>query len=176
MDTRTLLTDLVLQMEWADALVWSTVLAQPRLADDAAIRDRLHHIHLVQRAFLHIWRREPFAFSECMNLRGEALAAWGRACHTALQAYVASLQGPALDSAVTFPAEARIQERFGATAGIPTVAETAVQVTYHSAYHRGQVAARIREIGFDPPLTDYVAWLWLHKPPAPWPAAIAIPS
>ena len=31
-------------------------------------------------------------------------------------------------------------------------------VTFHSAYHRGQVAAAVREAGGEPAYTDYVAW------------------
>ncbi len=32
-------------------------------------------------------------------------------------------------------------------------------VVNHSTHHRAQVAARIREAGFQPPMTDYVFWL-----------------
>jgi uncharacterized damage-inducible protein DinB len=38
----------------------------------------------------------------------------------------------------------------------------------HSAYHRGQVASQLRELGGEPPLTDFVAWIWLDRPPADW--------
>ena len=31
-------------------------------------------------------------------------------------------------------------------------------VAFHSAYHRGQVAAAVREAGGEPAYTDYVAW------------------
>ena len=34
----------------------------------------------------------------------------------------------------------------------------------HSTYHRGQVNARLREIGAEPPLVDYIAWLWFDRP------------
>jgi uncharacterized damage-inducible protein DinB len=51
-----------------------------------------------------------------------------------------------------------------------TVAETMLQVTFHSAYHRGQVSARLREVGVEPPLVDYIAWIWFGRPDAPWPA------
>ena len=32
-------------MAWADAAVWSVVLAAPQAAGDAKIADTLHHIH-----------------------------------------------------------------------------------------------------------------------------------
>jgi uncharacterized damage-inducible protein DinB len=40
----------------------------------------------------------------------------------------------------------------------------------HSTYHRGQVNARLRELGIEPPLTDYIAWIWFGRPEAEWPA------
>ena len=49
------------------------------------------------------------------------------------------------------------------------MAETCLQVCSHSTYHRGQVNARLREIGAEPPLVDYIAWLWFERPAADWP-------
>ena len=42
----------------------------------------------------------------------------------------------------------------------PTSAETAPHVAMHTTHHRGQVNARLRELGAEPPLVDYIAWLW----------------
>jgi len=42
--------DLIQHMEWADALVWTTVMASPAAASNDAIRDRLHHLHHTQHA------------------------------------------------------------------------------------------------------------------------------
>jgi len=41
-------------------------------------------------------------------------------------------------------------------------------VALHSLYHRGQVNARLREVGGTPPLVDYIAWLWFGRPAAEW--------
>ena len=46
----------------------------------------------------------------------------------------------------------------------PTLAETALQVAMHSTYHRGQVNARLRQIGGEPPLVDFIAWIWFGRP------------
>ena len=35
-------------------------------------------------------------------------------------------------------------------------------------YHRGQNATRLRELGGEPPLTDFVAWLWKGRPDGKW--------
>lgn len=34
-------------------------------------------------------------------------------------------------------------------------------VVNHGTYHRGQISMRIRQLGFTPPSTDYIAWLRL---------------
>lgn len=37
-----------------------------------------------------------------------------------------------------------------------TIHEILIHVVNHSTYHRGQIATRIRERGYDPPATDYI--------------------
>jgi uncharacterized damage-inducible protein DinB len=39
-----------------------------------------------------------------------------------------------------------------------TVAEALTQCSRHSHYHRGQNAARLRELGGEPPTTDLIVW------------------
>ena len=59
-----LLRDLYDHQVWADAEHWRAIGAHPPARDDQTIRRRLHHIAIVQRAFL--WavgdRQEQFAF------------------------------------------------------------------------------------------------------------------
>jgi uncharacterized damage-inducible protein DinB len=50
----------------------------------------------------------------------------------------------------------------------PTLAETMLQVASHSTYHRGQVNARLRELAGEPPLVDYIAWIWFGRPAPEW--------
>jgi len=45
-----------------------------------------------------------------------------------------------------------------------SLAETLFQVPAHSTYHRGQVNALIRNAGGEPPLVDFIVWVWLGKP------------
>jgi uncharacterized damage-inducible protein DinB len=47
-------------------------------------------------------------------------------------------------------------------------ADAMYQVVSHSSYHRGQVNTRIRKIGGEPPLTDFIAWIWRGKPSSEW--------
>jgi uncharacterized damage-inducible protein DinB len=60
-------------------------------------------------------------------------------------------------------------ERLGRQASPTTLGETILQAAMHSTYHRGQISARLKEVGTDSPLTDYIVWLWLGRPPAHWP-------
>ena len=41
-----------------------------------------------------------------------------------------------------------------------------LQVALHSMYHRGQINARLRDFGGNPPLVDFIAWVWLGRPAA----------
>ena len=161
--------DLFRQMEWADALVWSVVLKHSVLLEDDTLRDRLYHLHLVQRAFLHIWRGETLAFQGTEQLRGNHLAAWGRAYHASVAPFVESLIDAHLDTTVNLPWASEVMARLGTKVPAPSLAETLVQVPMHSAYHRGQVNSRIRELGPVPPLTDFIAWVWSDKPVPAWP-------
>jgi uncharacterized damage-inducible protein DinB len=70
-------------------------------------------------------------------------------------------------SLVRFPWADRLVERFGAVRPA-TWGESVLQLSTHSAYHRGQVARRLRELGGEPPLTDFIAWLWMDRPAADW--------
>jgi uncharacterized damage-inducible protein DinB len=45
-----------------------------------------------------------------------------------------------------------------------TIEDTFLHLGNHSTHHRGQVVARIREAGFTPPITDYIAWVRAGKP------------
>ena len=62
----TLLADLYGHQAWADAQHWRAIGAHQPARDDPAIRVRLHHIHIVQRAFLWMVgdRKTDFAMTK----------------------------------------------------------------------------------------------------------------
>jgi uncharacterized damage-inducible protein DinB len=138
--------------------------------DDTSVRERLYHVHLVQRAFLQIWRGEQMHFEGTATLRGERLAGWGRAYHADLPGFLSTLDDSQLDTAVQLPWASRITGLVGADLTNPSLGETLMQVALHSTYHRGQINARIRELGVEPPLTDFIAWVWSGKPRPSWPS------
>lgn len=170
--------------EWADAMVWRTALSVDMALADETLRARLHHIHQVQRVFLSVWQG-AFAHLQDSNerrqavmawvnkgneLRGTDLLTWGQTYHHDVQSYVRGLSEDDLAQVVTLPWGEMVAARIGQSPAPSTRAETLQQVTMHSAYHRGQVNTRLRELGAEPPLVDFIAWVWLGKPPVQWPA------
>lgn len=161
MNASLILGDLFRQMSWADASTWKAVLAYTPASEDRLLRERLHHIHLCQHVWLKIWRDEPFDphAGEPLDLAG--LANWAREYHEEVYRYFSSLEGPALVRKLIVP-------ETGDDFHQPQLWESFVQITTHSTYHRGQVSARLREIGGEPAQTDFIAWVGLGKPEAVW--------
>jgi uncharacterized damage-inducible protein DinB len=164
-----MLTTLFRHMEWADAKVWAIVPAAGTPDED--LRWRLTHVHVVQRAFLHIWTNRPVAeafrrpdeFTTLAEIR-----AWARPYYQEARAFVQTLNADRLAEAVHLPWAGELTTTLGRPPDAATLADTCFQVTSHSTYHRGQVNARLRQIGVEPPLVDYIAWVWLGRPAPEW--------
>ncbi len=170
-----LLGELARHAEWADAEMWRAVLdaaGEESAALDSKIELWLHHIHLVQHAFVYIWRAEPLVFPEIGDFADpQALCAWGREGHLSIQDYLSQAAAAELERELDIPwTEQQLEQRQNQPMGPVSVAQSAAQVAMHSTHHRGQVAARLRQLGAEPPMTDYIAWVWFGKPEAEWPA------
>lgn len=155
-------------MEWADALTWRSVIDTPSLHNDRPLLERLHHLHSTQWAYLQIWRGEPLQIAESASFVDlPALKARARDYYLQLSLFMAELREDLLTQTVDFPWAAQLTARFGVAA--PTnLAESMLQVMLHTTYHWGQVAMRVREAGGEPPLCDFIAWLWLQRPAPQW--------
>lgn len=166
--------ELFSHMEWADANVWRAVLAHGAAAQDSALRDWLLHIHTVQQAFLHAWKNEGMVFrqaSEFPNLL--SIQQWALPYYAGARQYLDAVDPSTLERVLEMPWVRQFEQQTGRTFEMPTYAETMFQVTSHSTHHRGQVNARLRALGGEPPLVDYIAWVWFGKPAADWAAAPA---
>lgn len=171
------LRQLIRHMEWADAEVWRAVLAHEPAGRDTRLRELLTHLHLVQRLFLVVWQKQPMdpgqgrpEFATAADLR-----AWAQTYYADVHRFLDALDEPALKTDVSMPWVKSFEAQLGRTLSTPTLGETIFQVTSHSTYHRGQVNARLREIGGEPPLVDYIAWIWFGRPSPNWapsPAAV----
>jgi len=161
---RELLRDLYGHQEWADALHWAAFAAHPVALQDPKLRERLHHIHLVQRAFLAVARRTgPPAkprledFASLDELKAEA-----RRTHEDARRFVEEAGDDALAARISLP-------WFKDPPLEISLAQALHQCAMHSHYHRGQNATRLKELGGSPPLSDLIVWWWKGRPPALWP-------
>jgi len=157
------LDELYAHQEWADAEHWRAFEAHPPALEDKAIRERLHHIHLVQHAFLWITgqRSEPFAnrklddFPSISDLKKYAQEGLWH-----LNEFVKSLDPTHAEQIIEIP-------WFRPPAKI-SIRQALTQAAMHSHYHRGQNATRLRELGGTPPMTDFIVWLHKEQPLAHW--------
>jgi uncharacterized damage-inducible protein DinB len=159
---------LVQHMEWADAETWKAALKVEAAARDARLLDRLQHLHTVQQVYQQVWRGEGKDVPAAGSFADlGVLLAWARPGYAGLRAFVEALDAEGLGRPVRFPWAAEIEKRYGA-AGPATVGESILQVVLHTTYHRGQVATRVRELGGEPPTTDFILWIWRGRPAPAW--------
>jgi uncharacterized damage-inducible protein DinB len=157
----TYLHELYAHQEWADTEHWRAFEAFPAALADRAIRTRLHHIHLVQSAFLWVVgpRTAQFVITKVEDYPKMAdLKAFARRCHAEWAAMRRGMDEDRLEVEVPwFTPPLKISVRHALT-----------QAAMHSHYHRGQNATRLRELGGVPPGTDFIEWLRQGQPAARW--------
>jgi uncharacterized damage-inducible protein DinB len=158
------LRDLYAHQAWADAEHWNAIGAHPGAREDAAIRQRLHHIHFVQHAFL--WtvgaRDRPFSVTKPDDFTSfDRLREYAREYHVQLPIVLRELTDARLAEPVSIV-------WFKDPPLTITVAEALTQCVMHSQHHRGQNAVRLRELGGEPPATDLIYWMWKGRPPGAW--------
>jgi len=168
-----LLRELIRHMEWADAEVWRAVMAREAAANDARVRNLLTHLHVVQRLFLILWTKQPLdpARRQPEFATAADLLAWARTYYGEANHFLDALDENRLKEEVPMPWAKALEAQIGRPAVMPTLGETIQQVSSHSTYHRGQINARLREVGGEPPLVDYIAWIWLGRPTPNWASA-----
>jgi uncharacterized damage-inducible protein DinB len=158
-----LLQDLYGHQAWADAELWRAIEASERARNDDAIRKRLHHIHMVQRAFM--WavgdRAAAFGFSKPDDFAAlDDLKAFARESHDMIDRAVPAV-ADRLDNRITMP-------WFKDPPLTLTIGEALAQCAMHSQWHRGQNATRLRELGGTPPTVDLIVWYWKDRPRPRW--------
>jgi uncharacterized damage-inducible protein DinB len=160
-----LLRDFYGHQVWADAEHWRAIEAHPPACEDATLRTRLHHIHMVQRVFL--WavgdRAIGFAVTKPEDFGSLAdLKNYARESHLEFERFLHRVTDSRLDERIGMP-------WFRDPPLSITVSEALTQCAMHSHYHRGQNATRLRELGGDPPPTDLIVWYWKGRPAPVWP-------
>lgn len=163
--------ELYRHMEWADATLWRATLASPGAQTDETLRNYLHHMHLTQQLFYAFWTAtpaEPIARRQPSEFTLPELCAWARAYYPLARAFLDAATPEVLAAPLAMPWVAQYEKQVGRTFDVTSVAETAYQVVSHSTHHRAQANARLRAVGGDPPLVDYIAWIWFGRPAAAW--------
>jgi uncharacterized damage-inducible protein DinB len=159
------LRELFRHMEWADRQVWRAVLEAPAARTDETLRRLLLHVHVVQRAFLNVWLGNPMTFPDVSEFPDVAsIAGWIGSYYADANAFLDTVTEEALSRPVALPWEGDIAKYIGRPPQRPTLGETMFQVTSHTTHHRAQVSARLRSVGGEPPIVDYIAWIWLGRP------------
>jgi uncharacterized damage-inducible protein DinB len=153
-----LLAELFNHQAWADATLLAAIRACPAALDDEKLRQALHHMITVQRAFLALFVKWPLDMNAELKPPDslDVLASRFRDTHPAEIAFVKGLDPAALDRAIEPPwlPGAKL-----------TLAQAMLQVLMHSQSHRGQCLSRLRAAGGQPPTLDFI--LWLKDRPAP---------
>jgi uncharacterized damage-inducible protein DinB len=163
---RSLLVDLGRHLSWADATFWRAFERHPPAVADETIRNRLHHVHLVQRAFLWFASgRDPYAFQvskphDFPTL--PALRGFGEEASRRFAEFVEGVGDDRLNERRPFPFFEK-DPPFSLS-----IAEAITQAVMHSQWHRGQNATRLRELGGEPPVLDLIVWYWKDRPAAEW--------
>jgi uncharacterized damage-inducible protein DinB len=156
-------------MEWADARVWAAVNATAASNADGRIRELLVHTHMTQQAFLQVWLGGTPAIRQAGEFQSlDDVEGWAREYYPQSAAYLAASSEEALRHELLVPWAAWFTASAGREPGPTTLGDTIFQAASHTTYHRGQINVRLREIGGEPPLVDYIAWLWLGSPAAVW--------
>jgi len=153
-----LIREMLEQMIWADGRMWDAIRSCPGAEDDARLRKLLVHLGHVQRVFPQMWQGQSIDVPEESSFADlAAIETWYGENHRVIRDFLAG--GSDLDRVIVVPWSKRIEERFGRVENA-TLGETMIQVGMHSMYHRGQVNARVRELGGEPALVDFIAWVW----------------
>ncbi|HTR39781.1 MAG TPA: DinB family protein [Bryobacteraceae bacterium] len=155
---KSLIGDLMDHLAWADAAIFKAIGANEGAASDESLRKTLHHIVMVQRAFLSLFLKRPFDMEKESRVPA-SLAEFEplfREAHQEEIEFVKNVDEAALSARFEMP-------------WIPgaklTLEQALMQVVMHSQSHRGQCAARLRALGGSPPMTDFI--VWLKDRPAP---------
>ena len=165
-----ILKELVDHMNWADAKIWGTVLSISAAQEDEKLKKILHHYQLTKNAFYYIWAGLPLEFPGFSRFKTfHDMAVWASEYPELIQTWLTGLKEKDLNRIIKIPWSERFEKVLGKKPSDANLAETILQVAAHSSHHRGQVNSRIRELKGEPPLVDFIAWVWLGKPDAVWP-------
>jgi uncharacterized damage-inducible protein DinB len=156
-------------MQWADAAVWQAILKTAEAESDVEIKNKFFHLHMVQHAYLCLWEKLPLKMPDIAEFKDlPSVADWGRGFYEKIYNYLESLDEKSFDYPLEIPWIKFFEDKIGKVPDSITINESLLQVALHSTYHRGQINSRLRQIGGEPPLVDYIFWILQSRPGAEW--------
>jgi uncharacterized damage-inducible protein DinB len=150
-----LLQEMARHQTWANTLHWKSLHENAALLEDPEIRKRLNHMLTAQRRLIGMARGETPDPSGLKEI--DALDQLEAAMAKANAEVIESLQTVDLEKMISLPRGP--QGPFQAPAGA-----LLLQAITHSQHHRGQNASRMRQLGANPPMTDFIIWYALGQP------------
>jgi hypothetical protein len=129
-------TELYRHMEWADARQWTAVLASEPAHSDAKLRDYLFHMHMVQRAFLRVWRNEARELNFPTFKESREMIDWARSYYAEIFDHLSEMPADIFSEQCNLPWAGMVEKQLGYSPSGTTVCETVLQVVLHSTYHR----------------------------------------
>jgi uncharacterized damage-inducible protein DinB len=93
---------------------------------------------------------------------------WGRSYYREIFSHLENQTEDGVSKTMTLPWAEIVERELGRQPESISISETMLQIPMHSQYHRGQINARLRAVGGEPPRVDYIVWIWLGRPEADW--------
>jgi len=152
------LRDLFAHQAFTDAALLNAIRRHETAAGDRELRRLLHHILGTHRFWIHLSQGLPFAVEEETTLPDslEPIVARYRATQAQERVWLDGLHESDLARELETP--------FLPGRRIP-IGDALMQVCMHSHGHRSQCATRLRALGGQPPVLDFI--LWLKDRPVP---------
>ena len=164
-----LFLDLYTYMSWADARMWRALSNLPASSKDKNFIGLIAHLHTTQRAFLQVWKDEPFEFVSPDSFSTlEEVFDFASPFYSSAIDFIGSLKDEDLQSPMVLPWAKFFGRQLGHDPADTTLGETILQLSHHTSHHRGQANMQIRMKGGTPLLLDYIGWLWSERPEADW--------
>jgi uncharacterized damage-inducible protein DinB len=153
-----LLLDLFEHQAYADAALLNAIRRREAAARDKDLRVLLHHILISHRFWIHLCQGLPFSIEDEREVPDslDPLVARYRDTQVQERAWLARLTESELTRTLESPL---LPDRL-----VP-VSQALVQICLHSQGHRSQCALKLRQLGGEPPLVDFIAWI--QDRPAP---------
>jgi len=155
---------LLSHMKWADIQLLNQIHKLENGMKDEKLYNYIHHLHVVQRVFLKIWKNQSLRELFPKYETSDEFLNWMNNYHNELNEFIHEIKEDNLENLINVPWAIKAEKLIGYKAEPSTLRDTITQVILHSQYHRGQANARLREIGGEPPQVDYIAWIWMGKP------------